>query len=82
MKPFHLTFGALSPPIEEQCRTQGIELPDADKYQRLLDAVTLLYLHGMLSEGGKKAAHKSLFHKIEGVLKANDLSPLQTEDNS
>lgn len=70
-KNFLLRFGALAPDIKKQLASQGLYLPpvSADRFQVLANAVTQLYIAGIISESAKVAAHKKLMKRIELAMK-------------
>jgi hypothetical protein len=64
-----LHFGALSPSVSEQLSEQGLTVTD-EKFSTLqwdkdAEAITRLYLRGLLTDSQKQAAHKKLFNKIK-----------------
>jgi hypothetical protein len=66
---FGVSFGALSPTIEEQLREQGLKL-DMDPalnelIQRHADQITVLEIHGILTEDETARARKRLLRIIK-----------------
>ncbi len=43
-------FGALSPKFSEQCKEQGYELKNAEKWDELVDCTVKLYIHNILTK--------------------------------
>jgi hypothetical protein len=67
-----LRLGALSPSIAMQLKSQGISLPLAEVqlFQRQADAITLLNLHGVQSDGQARLARKRLTGAIAAMVRA------------
>src|SRR5687767_10118930 len=61
-----LEFGALSPKISRQLSAAGLRLDGgaASFFQRQADAVTLLVIHGTLSDGEAHKARRRLMKNI------------------
>lgn len=45
----YFAFGALSPKFSEQCKKQGYELKNAEKWDKLVDCTVTLYVHNILT---------------------------------
>ena len=43
-------FGALSPKLSEQCKEQGYELKNAEKWDDLVCCTVKLYIHNILTD--------------------------------
>ncbi len=59
-----IEFGALVRPISEQLKSQGIEIQGADRFDKLADAITRLYLNNMIPESVCDSARKKLMNEI------------------
>lgn len=64
MEKFSIRFGAMCPPLAEQIG----EIPNIEQYQADADAITRLYLRGVIPNSAKENAHKRLFRQIERSL--------------
>lgn len=65
MSELKLSFGAMSPPIEQQLQEQGLTLSmSAPKYERAADAIVFLRIHGYLTESTVNSARKKLIKEI------------------
>ena len=67
MKKIGIHFGALAPPIEEQLAEQeiiGLDQNILAIWQEAADSISFLYLHDVLTDGQRTAAHKKLMNKI------------------
>lgn len=42
-------FGAMSPKFSEQCKEQGYELKNAEKWDKLVKCTIMLYMHNILT---------------------------------
>lgn len=50
MKEMYFSFGALSDKFSEQCRKQGYELKNADKWDSLVHCAVMLHIHNILTD--------------------------------
>lgn len=50
MKEMYFSFGALSDKFSEQCRKQGYELKNADKWDNLVHCAVMLHIHNILTD--------------------------------
>ena len=64
-----IELGALARPISEQIKNAGFELSGADAFDRDADAITRLYIRGVLTEG---EAHKARTRLMKELGKAWD----------
>ena len=65
MSELKLSFGAMSPPIEQQLQEQGLTLGiSAPKYERAADAIVFLRIHSYLTESAVNSARKKLIKEI------------------
>jgi hypothetical protein len=67
-----LTFGALANQIRDQLRSQGfpVTAARARAFQDVADAITLLAIHGYITDAGKVNAHRKLFARIKTLVAA------------
>jgi len=65
-----IEFGALCDPITEQLKKQGIAVPekDAERFQKLADAITYLHLNRIITGSVRDNAHQKLMKEIVKVL--------------
>ena len=65
-----MRFGALSPSISEQLKAQNVEFdPEACAlWEKASDAISLLAVHGFLTNRERHAANKRLFTRIRKAL--------------
>lgn len=63
---FRIGFGPMKPPIQEQLASQGARLTKSDAIlqQRLIDAMVLLHVHGVITDGEFKRAGRRLFVRV------------------
>lgn len=63
---FGLGFGPMKPSIQEQLAVQGVRLTkdDATLQQRLADAMVLLHVHGVITDGEFKRVGRRLFVRV------------------
>jgi hypothetical protein len=68
-----LDFGALADPIQKQLNSQGFALSekDAQRYQKIADAITLLFIQGIIPEG---TTHKLEHKLIRNIADAESLT--------
>lgn len=67
-----LHFGALCTPIKTQLDQQGLKYAvprDASKWQKIADAITMLAIHGLLSDGAVHACRQKLINKISKTVR-------------
>jgi len=66
MSNLQLHFGAMCTPIATQVEQQGYKLKrkHVPKFQRLADAVTLLLIHGIISDSVGRNARKRILHGV------------------
>ena len=78
MKPhatIALSFGVLSKPLAEQLAAQGHAIPKKNGkiLQRFADAISLLSVHGMLSDAEKDRVRNRLLKRIvKGLQSSSD----------
>lgn len=63
--PFQIQFGAISPAIKTQIKSQGLtaQVIDIAQWQRLADAITLLKIQGMITGTADHCGEASLDSK-------------------
>ena len=59
-----ISFGCLAPPLKEQIPN----LLNADHYQKLADSISLLKVHGVLTNSQVRKAEFKLVKKIEAAM--------------
>jgi hypothetical protein len=62
-----LQFGAMCTPIKVQLEQQGVKLAvprDAKKFQKLADSITMLAIHGILSDSAVRSCRQRLLNRI------------------
>lgn len=65
MSRLTLSFGAISPPIEQQLQEKGLTLGmSAPKFQRAVDSIVFLWLHSYLTKAQVDSARKKLMKEI------------------
>lgn len=65
MSELKLSFGAMSPPIEQQLQEQGLTLGiSAPKYERAADSIVFLRIHSYLTQSAVDSARKKLMKEI------------------
>lgn len=64
-----IEFGALSEPIAEQLKKQGINIPekDGERLEKIAYSIVLLHLHGIIPDSVRDSARKKLMKKIVSV---------------
>lgn len=70
--PFGTYFGAMSKPLAEQIKDQGLTVVSTFKLrhlQRDADAITRLQVRGILSQTATHAARKKLHKAIAAIIK-------------
>lgn len=69
--PFQIQFGAISPAIKTQIKSQGLTAPNIDiaQWQRLADAITLLKIQGMITGPQAISARQRLIRRMEKYIK-------------
>lgn len=61
-EPFHIRFGAMSPPLVDQFKEMGMDdFEAAEKWQAIVDARTLLYLNGLIGDAQDLALRDRIF---------------------
>lgn len=62
-----INFGGLAPTVREQLKSQGLTAPafQTRSWQKMSQAVGLLYVQGVLAEREAKAARRRIFKDIE-----------------
>jgi len=70
--PFQIQFGAISPAIKTQIKSQGLTAPNNEiaRWQRLADAITLLKIQGIITGPQTIAARHRLIRKMDKFIKA------------
>ena len=65
-KEIELHFGAMSDDIKIQLESQGITLPekDCDTFEKCKFGITILNLHGILTDNETSKCRRKLFNKI------------------
>ena len=73
---FSLQFGAMAKPIKEQLEAQGLCAPWAESgwADKMATAVTLLKIHGILTDAEVSRAHKRIAKQL-------DVRPIPSEDS-
>lgn len=73
--PFQIQFGAISPAIKTQIKSQGLtaQVSDIAQWQRLADAITLLKIQGMITGPQTIAARRRLIRRMDKYLKPRKL---------
>lgn len=68
-----VTFGAMARPIAEQIAAHGLGYPfeKSKKWQKIADAITLLSIHGMISDKVKETARTRLMRMITAEMNAH-----------
>lgn len=71
MKTLGISFGAMCPSIEKQLKEQGLstEPKDREIVQSCADAIVLLSVHSILSDGERDKARKRMMTLIKKTLK-------------
>lgn len=70
MSELKLSFGAISPPIEQQLQEQGLTLGvSAPKFERAADAIVFLRIHSYLTQSAVDSARKKLVKEIAKEVK-------------
>lgn len=70
MSELKLSFGAMSPPIEQQLQEQGLTLGmSAPKFERAADAIIFLFIHTYLTPSAADSARKKLMKEIAKEVK-------------
>ena len=66
MADVSVAFGILSDPIIEQLWKQGLDMQESDakRIQNLSDALNLIWLHGLISDGIGHTARKRIMKDI------------------
>ena len=67
MKTLEIHFGALAGKIEKQLEKQGLKLEEESRieiYERSLDGIRMLFIHGMMTETEYDKITKRFFNKI------------------
>lgn len=69
-REFGIHFGALCEPIAKQLRTQNLKLnkPRVEVYQRRVEAINLLFIHGYISPSVTKTARIRLLKNLSAEL--------------
>lgn len=76
MEEITFSYGAWSDPIEEQANAQGFTLGNkADKWQKVYDAMVMLHIHDILTDGQYTKAIERYQKKM-----TKDLEPINKED--
>jgi uncharacterized protein YaaW (UPF0174 family) len=74
-----LSFGACSPPIEEQLQSQGLRLAlspiERRKLQQHADSVRMLFIDAILSEAETKRAETRIMKIIGKHIKSLNIQP-------
>jgi hypothetical protein len=70
MKTLGINFGALCPSIEKQLNEQGLhtEIKSRPLIQSCADAIVLLSIHDILSDGERDKARKRMMNLIKRTL--------------
>jgi len=71
MKTFSIDFGALSPKIEKQLKDQGLKTGRTPLIQACADAVVLLAIHGIISDGEKDKARRRIMNFLKDSVKTS-----------
>ena len=50
MNEMYFSFGALEDKLSEQCEKQGYKLNNADKWDKLVHCIIMLYIHNVLTD--------------------------------
>lgn len=70
MENLTLSFGAMSPPIEQQLQEKGLTLSmSSPKFQRAADSIVFLRTHGCLTDSAVNSARKKLVKEISKEVK-------------
>lgn len=64
-------FGAMSPPLKKQLAPYKLSPPIISRWQSTADAITLLHLHGFLTEAEKMKSRGRLFKQIRFFIVKN-----------
>lgn len=66
MSNLQITFGAIAEPVSAQLSAQGVVInaADANRFDRCADAITLLAIHGYLTDAEKTRARKRVMKAI------------------
>ena len=65
MSAWELVFGAMADSIEAQLRKQGYKIVGPAHAQQLADAITLLAIHGILTDAEKQKARQRLMKRLK-----------------
>lgn len=63
-KTIEIRFGAIAPPIVDQCREQGFFLQGSGEIQRASEALAYLHISEVLTDSEVKRGRKRLMVKI------------------
>ena len=65
MSELKISFGAMSPPIEQQLNDIGYTLgKSAPKFERAADSIVFLWIHGYLTNSACDSARKKLIKEV------------------
>jgi len=64
-----ITFGALAEPLQKQLEKYNIKLKNINEYQKAQNSISMLYLHGYLTDGEKKKVYQRLMKDFERDIK-------------
>lgn len=66
-------FGVMSPKFSEQCKEQGYEVKNAEKWDRLVDCTVELYIHNILTDSRYDECLKRILKKYKkDLIKTGD----------
>lgn len=64
---FEIHFGALAGTVKEQLKEQGLKFENESRvqiYERSLDGIRMLFIHGMMTDSEYRKITKRFFNKI------------------
>ena len=70
MNNLEIIGGAMADPIKKQLETQGLIIDNPETYDKLLNAVTMLNLHGFMADSLATRTRQRIVNKLASKVKS------------